>query len=190
MTEQELQDRCCAICGCAQIDYMHIPNESGTADRRALGMRKGVPDLILIDKSVMFVELKRNEKLLPSVVQEAFLTTLKKYGVMSRVVGSERQFHSAIKQVTKERKGVRTGVPLSFSMLYRDCKSPQEKVHKFFMDKQGQYEPNELFAIKLFNKQNVKFPWLCNIKERYFVATKATAITSKLLMAGWDVIFI
>ena len=190
MTEQELQDKCCAICGCAQVDYMHIPNESGTADRRALGMRKGVPDLILIDKSVMFVELKRNEKLLPSVVQEAFLSTLKRHGVMSKVVGSERQFKSALKQVTKERKGVRVGVPLNFTMLYSKCKSPQEKVHNFFMDKQSQYEPNELFAIKLFSKQDARFPWLCNIKERYFVATKASKITSKLLMAGWDVIFI
>lgn len=190
MTENELQDRCCAICGCALVDYMHIPNESGTADRRALGMRRGVPDLILVDKNVMFVELKRNEKLLPSVVQEAFLSTLKKHGVLSKVVGSERQFRSALRQVMKDRKGVRTGVPLNFSMLYAECKSPQEKVHRFFMDKQGQYQPNELFAIKLFNKQNVKFPWLCNIKEHYFVATRASTVTSKLLMAGWDVVFI
>lgn len=190
MTEQELQDRCCAICGCASVDYMHIPNESGTADRRALGMRRGVPDLILVDKTVMFVELKRNEKLLPSVVQEAFIATLKKHGVQARVVGSERQFRSALRQVTKERKSVRAGVPLNFSMLYTECKSPQEKVYRFFMDKQGQYAPNELFAIKLFNKQNVKFPWLCNIKEHYFVATKASSVTSKLLMAGWDVVFI
>lgn len=190
MTEQELQDTCCAICGCALVDYMHIPNESGTADRRALGMRKGVPDLILVDKNVMFVELKRNERLLPSVVQEAFIDTLKKNGVSARVVGSERQFRSALKQVIKERRGVRSGVVLNFSMLYSKYKTPQEKVHQFFMDKQGQYTPNELFAIKLFNRQNVKFPWLCNVKEHYFVATKPSTVTSKLLMAGWDVIFI
>lgn len=190
MTEQELQDKCCAICGCASVDYMHIPNESGTADRRALGMRKGVPDLILIDKSVMFVELKRNEKLLPSVVQEAFIDTLKKNGVSARVVGSERQFRSALRQVTKERRGVRSGVVIDFSMVYSAYKTPQEKVYQFFMCKQGQYTPNELFAIKLFNKQNIKFPWLCNVKEHYFVATKASTVTSKLLMAGWDVIFI
>lgn len=190
MTEQELQDKCCAICGCASIDYMHIPNESGTADRRALGMRRGVPDLILVDKTVMFIELKRNEKLLPSAAQETFITTLKKNGVAAKLVGSERQFRSALKQVTRERKSVRVGIPLNFSMLYKECKSQQEKVYRFFMDKQGLYEPNELFAIKLFNKQNCKFPWLCNIKEHYFVATKTSTVTSKLLMAGWDVIFI
>lgn len=190
MTEEELQTKCCAICGCAMVDYMHIPNESGTADRRALGMRKGVPDLILVDKNVMFVELKRNEKLLPSAVQETFLETLKSYGVLSKVVGSERQFKSALRQVMRDRKGVRAGVPIDFSMVYSEYKTPQEKVHQFFMCKQGQYKPNELFAIKLFNKQNVKFPWLCNIKEHYFVATKASSVTSKLLMAGWDVVFI
>lgn len=190
MTEEELQTKCCAICGCAMVDYMHIPNESGTADRRALGMRKGVPDLILVDKNVMFVELKRNEKLLPSVVQETFLETLKSHGVLSKVVGSERQFKSALRQVMRDRKGVRAGVPIDFSMVYSEYKTPQEKVHQFFMCKQGQYKPNELFAIKLFNKQNVKFPWLCNIKEHYFVATKASSVTSKLLMAGWDVVFI
>lgn len=190
MTEMELQDKCCAICECALVDYMHIPNESGTADRRALGMRKGVPDLILVDKNVMFVELKRNEKLLPSAVQEEFITTLKRHGVLSKVVGSERQFRSALHQVTKKRKSLRTGVPLNFSMLYSDCKTSQEKVYRFFMDRQGAFEPNELFAIKLFNKQNVNFPWLCNIREHYFVATRTSSVTSKLLMAGWDVVFI
>lgn len=190
MTENELQDKCLEICERALVDCMHIPNESGTADRRALGMRKGVPDLILIDKNVMFVELKRNEKLTPSDAQKEFITALKKNGVLAKVVGSERQFHSALRQVTKERKSARVGVPMNFGMLYDSCEKPMEKVHKFFMDKQGLYLPNELFAIKLFNKKNSKFPWLCNIKEHYFVATKASTVTSKLLMAGWDVIFI
>ena len=190
MTENELQDRCLEICERALVACMHIPNELGTADRRALGMRRGVPDLILVDKNVMFVELKRNEKLLPSVVQGEFIATLKKNGVLAKVVGSERQFHSALRQATKERKSARVGVPLDFGMLYKEYKTPMEKVHKFFMDKQELYLPNELFAIKLFNKKNSNFPWLCNIKERYFVATKASSVTSKLLMAGWDVIFI
>ena len=190
MTENELQDKCLEICERALVNCMHIPNESGTADRRALGMRKGVPDLILIDKNVMFVELKRNEKLSPSEAQKEFITTLKKNGVLAKVVGSERQFHSALRQVTKERKSARVGIPLDYRMLYDSGEKPMEKVHKFFMDKQGLYLPNELFAIKLFNKKNSNFPWLCNIKERYFVATKASAVTSKLLMAGWDVIFI
>lgn len=190
MTEQELQDKCLAICGCAAVDCMHIPNESGTATRRALGMRKGVPDLILIDKNVMFVELKRDERLKPSEAQDAFMSTLGRYSVMHRLVGSERQFRLALKQVTKPRKNVKVGVPLNFSMLYADCKSPQEKVYKYFVEKQGMYEPNELFAIKLFDRQNQKFPWLCNLREHNFVATKASTVTSKLLMAGWDVVFI
>lgn len=190
MTEQELQNKCCSLCECASVDYMHIPNEHGTADRRAIGMRKGVPDLILIDKNVLFVELKRNEKLKPSKEQDEFMSTLKKHGVLSRLVGSERQFHLALRQVAKERRGVRAGVPLDFSLSYSNYKSPQEKVHRFFMDRQGDFEPNELFAIKLFNKQNNKFPWLCNIREHYFVATKVSTVTSKLLMAGWDVVLI
>lgn len=190
MTESELQEKCCAICGCASVSCMHIPNESGTADRRALGMRKGVPDLILIDKNVMFVELKRNEKLLPSEAQEAFMNTLKSHGVLSKVVGSERQFRTALRQVMRERKSVRSGVPLNYRMLYDIGERPMEKVRKFFMDKQGLYAPNELFAIKLFSKQNKEFPWLCNVKDHYFVATRTSSVTSKLLMAGWDVIFI
>lgn len=190
MTEQELQDRCCSICGCACVDYMHIPNESGTADRRALGMRKGVPDLILVDKNVMFVELKRNEKLLPSESQSRFLDTLKQHGVLSKLVCSEQQFKSAIKAVKKERKFTRTGLPIDLSELYKKYTTPQEKVYRFFMEKQAQYEPNELFAIKLFSNQNKKFPWLCNIKDKYFVATKSSSVTSRIIMAGWDVVFI
>lgn len=190
MTEKELQDICCSICGCANVDYMHIPNESGTANRRALGMRKGVPDLILIDNNIMFVELKRSENIKPSDAQENFLLSLKKHGVMSKVVGSERQFHTAIKRVKKERSTASVGVPLNFSALYSDIMSAEERVHKFFMEKQGMYNPNELFAIKLFNHQNSKFPWLCNIKDKYFVSTKPSYITSKILMAGWDVIYI
>lgn len=189
MTERELQDKCCEICGRVQVDYMHIPNESGTANRRALGMRKGVPDLILIDKNVMFVELKRNESLQPSEAQYGFMSTLKKYGVMSKVAGSERQFMTALRQVGKERRGVRSGIPLDFSRVYSG-KSQIERVHNFFMDKQGMYQPDELFAIKLFTSQDARFPWLCNLPEHYFVATKASKITSKLLMAGWDVLFV
>lgn len=190
MTEQELQDECCRICLCAGIDYMHIPNESGTADRRALGMRKGVPDLIIIDKNVLFVELKRNEKLQPSEAQAEFISTLKKHGIAAKVAGSAQQFRMALHLATKERRSSRAGVPINLSANYSGCRSVQEKMHKFFMDKQGQYEPNELFAIKLFHKQNTDFPWLCNIKERYFVAARPSRITSKLLMAGWDVVFI
>lgn len=188
MTESELQDICCRICECDKIDYMHIPNESGTADRRALGMRKGVPDLILLDKSLMFVELKRNERLRASEAQSEFLSTLKKYGVTGRVVGSEAQFRRTIKLVTKERQRSRIGVFLDYRYMYEG--SPMERVHKFYMEKQGDYEPLELFAIKLFSNQNRKFPWLCNIKEHYFVATQTSTVTSKLLLAGWDVIFI
>lgn len=190
MTEAELQNRCFEICRCADVECMHIPNESGTADRRALGMRKGVPDLIMIDKNVMFVELKRNERLLPSDEQREFMATLKKNGVLSKLVGSERQFRTAMRHVLKDRRSVRVGVPLNYRMLYPECKRAIEKVHKFFMNKQGQYSPNELFAIKLFDKQDKNFPWLCNIKEHYFVATKTSTVTSKLLMAGWDVVFI
>lgn len=190
MTEQELQDECCRICVCAGVDYMHIPNESGTADRRALGMRKGVPDLILVDKNVLFVELKRNEKLQPSEAQAEFISTLRKNGVQAKVAGSAVQFRSAMRLAMKERRSSRAGVPINLSATYACYKSVPEKMHHFFMDKQGQYEPNELFAIKLFHKQNTEFPWLCNVKDRYFVADKPSRITSKLLMAGWDVVFI
>ena len=189
MTENELQEICCSICERANVDYLHVPNESGTANQRALGMRRGVPDLLLVGNSVMFVELKRNERLKASEFQEDMMLAMKRCGVPVKLVGSERQFRTTLRQVTKERNASRVGFPMGLSE-YKQFGSPMQRVSRFYLDKQQKYQTNELFAIKLFSNQNRKFPWLCNIKEHYFVATQTSTVTSKLLLAGWDVLFI
>lgn len=189
MTENELQEICCKICEQANVDYLHVPNESGTASQRALGMRRGVPDLILVGNSVMFVELKRNERLKASSFQEDMMLAMRRCGVSVKLVGSKRQFLTTLRQVTRERRGTRVGVPMGLSE-YKQFGAPMQRVYHFYMDKQAKYLPNELFAIKLFSSQDKKFPWLCNIKEHYFVATQTSTVTSKLLLAGWDVLFI
>lgn len=189
MTEKELQDRCLEICGRYDLRCLHIRNESGTAERRALGMRKGVPDLFIVgDSSFMFVELKRNETLSASKEQADFMELLSKNKILNRLCGSETQFMKALKRLNsmpqKSLCGIAYGVKsCNGNDIYR--------VSKFYREKIGTVEDaRSLFALKLFTTDDRRFPWLCNLEQHYFVATRPTDVTTRLLRAGWDVCFV
>lgn len=190
MTENDLQKRCFEICERNGLDCLHIKNESGTADRRALGMRKGVPDLFIVsDYGFMFIELKRNEKLKPSEAQSDFLKLLTDNHVLNCVCGSEKQFMRAIKRLSSIRTRNMCGIAYGFPQDKSD--SVLKRVSKFYLEKQATLEnPSSLFALKLFTKDDKRFPWLCNLEEKYFVATTPSTITTKLIRAGWDVCFV
>lgn len=189
MTENELQNICMDLSRQAGVDVMHIPNESGDATRHALGMRKGVADLLLVGKSVMFVELKRNENIQPSFAQQQFATTLRKNKIQVALVGSVDGFRKVLIKVNREKSQVRVGSILP--MRGKECDTPElKRVSKFYLDRQMHYAPEELFAVKLYSWQQKSFPWLCNVRDRYFVATKPSKVTSKILYAGWDIVYV
>lgn len=188
MTENQLMNRCISLAKVRGIHVIHIPNERGTAKHRAIGMRRGAPDLLLIGQQVAFVELKRSDNIKASSDQLSMLESLKGAGIRGSVIGTESKFLQFIKALDKPIcKKAGTTLPL------RDCdvmKPPMQRVSEYFMSRQGDYEPHELFAIRLESSEHKTFPWLIDIKNHNFVATAPSKITAHLLSIGWDIVII
>lgn len=187
MTENQLMMKCITLAELRGLHVIHIPNEHATAKHRAIGMRRGAPDLLLIGQQLAFVELKRNDDIKASDDQLSMLESLKGAGIRGGVIGTESRFLQFIKPLDKPIcKKVGTTLPL------RDCNvgSPVQRVSEYFMSRQGDYEPHELFAIRLDNSKHKTFPWLIDIRNHNFVATSPSKITAHLLSIGWDIVII
>lgn len=193
MTENQLMMKCIALAKSRGLHVIHIPNERGTAKHRAIGMRRGAPDLLLIGQQVAFVELKRNDNIKASADQLSMLESLKGAGIRGSVIGTESRFLQFIKALDKPTgKKVGTTLPLrsSVNQMRSSMQLPMHRVSEYFMSRQGDYEPHELFAIRLDNSEHKTFPWLIDIKNHNFVATSPSKITAHLLSIGWDIVML
>lgn len=191
MRESELQDICIEWAKRVSVDIIHIDNENGDARKRAIGMRRGAPDLLLIGNSVMFVELKRKEGIEPSKDQIEFHKMLRANGIAVKTCGSVQKFLLALKEVLKKRRAKNVGISFG-NDDYKKYGGPMNRISRYYLDRQEHLESSSnLFAIKLSNDPRLKkFPWLCDVKNHCFIATQTSTITSRLLLCGWDVIII
>ena len=192
MTEAQLQTLCIDMCRRSDVDCLHVVNESGKADRRSIGMRSGTPDLLLVGNTVAFVELKKDSTQKPSASQQAMLSEMGKLGLYAKVVYNQKMFGTVLRRLQNKPSPEKPGVAFGLEH-YSDGVNTTElqRVYNFFIEKQNSVEnPIHLFAVRLFNNVGRGFPWLCNIKDKYFVATKTSKITTRILLAGWDVVFI
>ena len=189
MTEYELMMMCMSYCKRNDIYVIHIDNESGTASRRALGMRRGVPDLMLVtSEAVMFIELKRDESLQPSDSQKMMIANICKHQIHAVCCGSYASF---IRAVTAHNISSLNRVGELLRLNNHGGKSDMLRVSKFYLDSINVNDsPYNLFAIKFETSADLKFPWLIDLMSKTFVATRESKVTKRLLSIGWDVILI
>lgn len=191
MTEYELMMMCMGYCERNDIYVLHIDNESGTASRRALGMRRGVPDLMLVGMdTVMFSELKKNESLLPSPDQQLMINNINKHGIPAACCGSYESFK---KFVEDNDVYADTWTGLGDLIRVDEYKRGGDiaRVSKFYIDTiNADDSPYDLFAIKFNTAADSNFPWLIDLASRTFVATSNSKVVRRLLNLGWDVILI
>lgn len=188
MTENQLMMRCISMAKARGLHVIHIPNEHATEKHRAIGMRRGAPDLLLIGQQVAFVELKRADNIKASVDQLSMLNALKGAGIRGSVIGTESKFLRFIQTLDKPlHRKVGATLPLTDNA---SGQSPMQRVSDYFLSRQGDYERHELFAIRLDSSKEKTFPWLIDIKNHNFVATSPSRITAHLLSIGWDIVMI
>jgi hypothetical protein len=183
-SEYQMMMACIRKCEAIGINAIHVDNESGRANSRSIGMRRGVPDLFIIrDSDIMFVELKRNSLCSASLYQEGMIGRINSYGIRAILCKSMEAFNDAISLKARpiEHHGVYLEEPKEEDTKIRRV------MKRYLRESELVEDPLNIFAVRVHVSQCKGWPWYFNLETMTFTATGKSKITDKLVSIGYNI---